>query len=423
MGKPRTLQHYSDAGLLNFLDGELGLVQRLRARLHLFRCWECRARKAELEAQAHRFARAVRDDVFPGQQRVFNARLAFETRRRQFEDSQAAYAASVTLRRTRGGLPVASAATVLVLAAMVGYLKFVRQSAASSSITGPVEHRASTAPLHRAEEERLRLPEARGGEVASKASQIKRRTSDAATLELDVHYRLHRIGACAAEPVLISRHAALPIVVSMVGPPEERKQQIHAALADLERSGQVRVEITEVGQALGSVTGVRDLPPVRSSSAFAQGGFARQFGTPDAFIQRANAILSEVDTIYAHAWALRKHSSVHGSREGSPGALFWLREAMERDHVSRLRQALSRLNVELRPALDDKSPRDPMGDGDLFEYSKEAAALIYRLFAPAVSEELNETQAETGRLGAILAAMDRELNRVEERMSRSLPVR
>ncbi|MGH9632285.1 MAG: hypothetical protein ACRD7E_28610, partial [Bryobacteraceae bacterium] len=34
-----------------FLDGEGGRTSRWRIQMHLFRCWECCGRKADLEAQ------------------------------------------------------------------------------------------------------------------------------------------------------------------------------------------------------------------------------------------------------------------------------------------------------------------------------------------------------------------------------------
>ncbi|MBZ5727903.1 MAG: hypothetical protein LAP87_23280 [Acidobacteriia bacterium] len=52
-------RHYSDDQLLAYADGELGWCASLFAGRHLQRCWECRARRQELEEQARRISLAA----------------------------------------------------------------------------------------------------------------------------------------------------------------------------------------------------------------------------------------------------------------------------------------------------------------------------------------------------------------------------
>ncbi|MCL2659962.1 MAG: hypothetical protein FWD64_05530 [Acidobacteriaceae bacterium] len=67
-GKPRT--HLSDESLLAYLDGELGIISRHKARLHLQRCWRCRASLRELEELAEYAARIFARFEQEGKQRI-----------------------------------------------------------------------------------------------------------------------------------------------------------------------------------------------------------------------------------------------------------------------------------------------------------------------------------------------------------------
>lgn len=44
--------HISDETLADLISGELGSLRTVRARAHMSRCWQCRARREELEKAA-----------------------------------------------------------------------------------------------------------------------------------------------------------------------------------------------------------------------------------------------------------------------------------------------------------------------------------------------------------------------------------
>lgn len=78
-------QHCSDELLLARLDGELTLRRQRAVKKHLNACWECRARLAELEAEAESVSRAFAQQDFPGVDRIEMARRKFHQWREEFE--------------------------------------------------------------------------------------------------------------------------------------------------------------------------------------------------------------------------------------------------------------------------------------------------------------------------------------------------
>jgi len=74
------VEHCSDASLMAHLDGELPLYSRGVVRRHIGRCWQCRLRLAELEAQLLVVTRAIREDVPVLPHRVVGAKLKFLAR-------------------------------------------------------------------------------------------------------------------------------------------------------------------------------------------------------------------------------------------------------------------------------------------------------------------------------------------------------
>lgn len=66
--------HYSDATLISYLDGELSGRMERRVQKHLQTCWKCRTRAAELEQQVHELERAFAAQTFPGPSRIDAAR-------------------------------------------------------------------------------------------------------------------------------------------------------------------------------------------------------------------------------------------------------------------------------------------------------------------------------------------------------------
>lgn len=62
-------RHCSDERLLAHADRELTALVKRMVRRHLGKCWECRARLAELEQQALALAKAAREESFLPRQR------------------------------------------------------------------------------------------------------------------------------------------------------------------------------------------------------------------------------------------------------------------------------------------------------------------------------------------------------------------
>jgi hypothetical protein len=201
-------------------------------------------------------------------------------------------------------------------------------------------------------------------------------------LEVDVHYRLHRIGACGAEPVLVARTQTHgPITVSAIAPPENREKEIRAALRDLTAKGHVRIDITALEQ--------RPLP------LEALGDAANNGRAQPKFDQRTQTILRDVDIIYAHAWAMHRHAALaHQSLERNTA---WLLDAMRREHAAELEPAAARLRQLLAVP---PQPKAALGE---FEAAKELTELVHRLYAPAPNDPPAHAERDSARLAALLA--------------------
>jgi anti-sigma factor RsiW len=79
-------KHCSDELLLGYLDGELSFRTESFVRKHLRACWECRAHLTELEQQAHAVAKALADSLFPGADRIREAKRRFSIWEQHFEE-------------------------------------------------------------------------------------------------------------------------------------------------------------------------------------------------------------------------------------------------------------------------------------------------------------------------------------------------
>jgi len=73
-------RHYSDDLLVAYLDGELSPFRHKSVHKHLRACWQCRARLDELEQQILAVTKLVERDLFPGPQRIAEARANFWAR-------------------------------------------------------------------------------------------------------------------------------------------------------------------------------------------------------------------------------------------------------------------------------------------------------------------------------------------------------
>ncbi len=70
-------RHCSDESLISHLDGELPFYRRASVRRHLEKCWQCRLRFSELADQVLEATRAMKEDSFPGADRIAAARIRF----------------------------------------------------------------------------------------------------------------------------------------------------------------------------------------------------------------------------------------------------------------------------------------------------------------------------------------------------------
>jgi len=410
-------RHFTDGELLEVLDGEVRQLGRWRARVHLFRCWECRARKAELEQQAHRFAQAIRNERLPGPDRVAMACERIEERMRSY-DQIARPSRPVATARLRWSL----AAAGLCILAGAGWASWdytnrpvpplpptsQLRTETATVLTAPLASSGTTA-LHAATP--IETPAAHPVHPvpppvhAAKAAEVKRNPStDIDSVEADVHYRLHRIGACMGEPVLISRQPDETLLVSAIAPPAQRRRDIDGVLDDLEKKGLVRFQATRE-----SATPMR---PEAAGDAAAgapaalrlmESPLARDYGTTAEFAERSAHIVKLSEGIYAQAWAVNRHSAIQACAHSQRSAACWLTEAMEREHSDEIRRLLQQLDDLLAPTVGmEQTAGCVSGATKTFDTVVELTAILHRLFAPVSSEDLAGADVDRMQLRRVL---------------------
>jgi hypothetical protein len=390
-------RHLSDAELMAWLDGECGFAGHIRARLHLFRCWNCRGRAAELEAEAHRVAQALHGggNAFRSQQ----ARARFESWRWRYEQTAVTAPRSAPHR-----LRIIIGFTAFLLAVAGGGGRQRREAAQL-----PVLQVAAPKP-----------PEFAYAKADPPPAPERRPAEDGLTRELDVHYRLHRVGVCEAEPVLISKQPDGRIQVSAMGPPAERAAEIRTALADLVRAGQVRLKITPpVPDALiASGTGA-PAAKARVSQTMRESELPGKFGSPARFLEMASRALEASDQIYANAWALRRHQQF--PQPATDSNAFWLRHAIVNDHLGKLQEALGRLKGELQPLLR-RSPRvTHLKRPDTFDLASELNTGLQDFFQSDDPADMDPEAPGPDKLWATIEALDLRLAELTAAAARSHP--
>jgi hypothetical protein len=363
-----------------------------------------------MEAQAHRFAQALGVDSFPGPARVAAARAQFESWRWQI-DGPAKPEAQKAFPSWRAAVACSGLVALLAFGVVWQSGSPDEQTLAASRTEAPPEVAAPATPELAAPQP---VPEtaavvqqtAPKPKLQSKQPPARPRGTDLDLVEADVHYRLHRIGACAGEPILITRNGTASLLVTAVGPPERRSAEIQEALADLTQQRLVRFEATETNtgevplEALGDAAQTLRPAPMLLNSPL-----ARRFGSAAEFVRRSNEIVQRVELIYTQAWALHRHSGLPVPDHSHRSPARWLAEAMYRDHAQQIETHLDRIQQELEPLMtrteSDCGTAAPNG----FEAARDLAALAHRLFAPATAEELSTADADVQRLGAAMAAL------------------
>jgi hypothetical protein len=380
------MTHPAQHELLAYLDGEVGLARRVTLGLHLLRCWHCRAACAALEIQAHRFSNAL---AVPG---PAAARQRFEVWRWRFEQEQPTPRYHVWWR-------YAWPAIFLPLLLAI--------------------------PGRQVEELSLLIPHPAAPriEVAVTATRPEPARHSAArpdlALELDVHYRLHRLGVCAAEPVLITRKPDSRIEVSVVAPPKPREDEIRETLADLVTAKRIVLRITpapDLGLAVGAVGA--PAPPPLISQAMLESAIPARFTD---FGQSARKVLSEADKIYASAWALKRHSELAVPPAAGDRAAFWLKHSMLTDHTKELQASLMIVRHELRPISRRSRVEERLRAQGVFELASLLNSSLQQFFQTDKEEELDAAAPGPDELWAALEMLEREVTRLQRATSASHP--
>jgi hypothetical protein len=357
----------------------------------------------------------LQQDVFPAPRRVASARATFDSWRWQFEQPQVVPARPVS-RLSKMVLLCIAGITVLVSATFVVLSR-------SQPVQEP--HVVTTPPLAadpggpRTEQA---APLVQAERIVSKPVSVKTRRADRAPLELDVHYRLHRIGACTAEPVLVARRGDGPIEVSAVGPPPQRERQIRAALRDLEQNGRIAISITPVDQesvlteALGGASQKAVTQPTQ-----AQSDFARRFGSPEEFTRIAGLVVQDTDILYSHAWALQKHAQLPDAQGAAAAPAYWLRDVMLQEHAEKIREVSAHLRRELAAVVPQPAVSTSVSEDDTFTAATKITALLHRLFGSEPATAVHSQEDDLREMRLLLDTLDGSLDRLDAQRSSSGP--
>ena len=167
-------RHFTDETLLAFRDGELPLRKRWGVWSHLFVCWVCSARLADLQKQVYSLAQALCDPSYPGHNRIQRAKRLFEERREECKRSLRPQSAFVARRRTVLVLGAACLAVVSIIAWFGVHRRgsFVSRSEPVQVLSALAGAEVPNAPAGRAVHQRFRV------EVVSTRPHTIERTGD-----------------------------------------------------------------------------------------------------------------------------------------------------------------------------------------------------------------------------------------------------
>ncbi len=195
--------------------------------------------------------------------------------------------------------------------------------------------------------------------------------SELLATELEIRYALHRSGACLGEPVRVSRDASGQIAVSGLVENADRRQQLVAALEEVEGAERVKIDIRTVreleeSRAASTKTrrivvgsddaGARIEVKARQQAPLEEAlfryhqerGLSAREAAEEA-IRVSNHCVALAETILAEAWALRRLAERYdfqGTRD-LPSRGRWLLEVMLGDHM----RSISSYRAELDSAL------------------------------------------------------------------------
>lgn len=380
------MKHLTDSQLLAYSDGELSFWSRLHVKLHLLRCWQCRANHASLEAQAVRFSDALYRPAQPA------ARMRFEAWRWRFEQAHTDYTSP---SRRHFLLWPLSVLPIFLFGLWI------------LPPTPP--------PLDPA------LPHPSAPPTVATARNTPTKPPTSPNLELEVHYRLHRLGVCAAEPVLITRLGDGRIEVSAVGPPQEREREMRSALADLVAAKRILLRFTAAPATMLLAEGVgAPAPKAILSKAMLESEIPQKFSN---FEQSARFALLAADEIYANAWAIKRHAGLPLSAADHDRNAFWLQNAMQADHLKDLRKAIATVQRELKPILRTSPVVERLRSHGLFELAGQFNSQLQHFFQSEQPDDLDPISPAPDELWATLQALDEVVTKLARATASKHPQR
>jgi len=256
--------------------------------------------------------------------------------------------------------------------------------------------------------------------------------------EIEVHYALHRLGACLGEQIDIVKRPSSRILVRAVVETEQRKAELGAALRALPF---VDVEIKSLSEALesspqpsaatGQGSGITIAAPKLPIQELLEDYFSKRYEpaeVPRRIAGLANQVTSLSGGVLAEAWAIRRLATDFPARtaDGLRGAPRWLLEKMFQDHVTALRGKGNHLCEALQGVLPGSldgarqmstfesgvEPHWPSPTVELLDAAMRTDRLTRALFAGAALSEDNP-RAAARELLDILAKLDGRIDNLK----------
>lgn len=190
---------------------------------------------------------------------------------------------------------------------------------------------------------------------------------DLDVVEVDLHYALHRIGACQGESITIFRDAPKHLTVEGVIDSPSRRTRIVSALDPWAFHRQVRLHLFTPSEVLAVQSGPLTLLGAQIfRRTIPVAGLLREVPTGQPAAEWMDQSLRASDLLLAEAFALRHLDDVFPRPRiaSLPSHAQWLIEEMAEDHIEGLRTHLAALTAKLRlipgwapaPAVPATSP-------------------------------------------------------------------
>ncbi|MBS1830231.1 MAG: hypothetical protein JST93_33325 [Acidobacteria bacterium] len=384
---------------MRHLDAELSRAQRAEVDEHLARCWQCRARRAQLEEQINAVA-----GVFSGCE-FSEAQVQRGLERLSRELPQAPRRAHVGFR---AGIALLAAG---FLAAGVRYLQHTEQSefpaprqaavAAKPRPEAPVADVGAMALARRAPVV-LIAPEPEPAPILEAAPRVAENRMP--LLHVEVLYALHAAGADLGEPVTVTR-TPQRIVVDGIVDTQARLRQLRTALEEIHAGELLEFRLTAAEEAplLPPTQPALTLARVSASPAIQplleQQGMRFPVAMGQSAVRMATAALD-------HAWAIRRLDAALPAEDldALPVAGRWLLKEIREDHEQRIAESLRSLRSLLAPVLALREA-SALPSFTPFERTVLVRDLVHSLFAGRQAPEgYVSADAMLGMLRALLTS-------------------